>query len=75
MAGIGEAEATEAGTREATEAGTNIADDLELRRSDRYNLRKRPRAEAHRTWVEEELDSTDPVSYRDAIQHPQLSQK
>ena len=34
-------------------------------RSGRYDLRKRPRAVAHRTWVEEEpMDSADPVSYR-----------
>jgi len=38
--------------------------------SSRYDLRKRPRVVAHRMRVEEEpMDSTDPVSYREAIEH------
>jgi len=42
----------------------------------RYHLRKRPRAVAHRIWVEEEpMDSADPVSYREAIAHPRFGQK
>ena len=53
-------------------------------RHPRYNLRKHlcrafesssGFAGAHRTWVEEELDSADLVSYRAAIKHPQLGQK
>jgi len=42
----------------------------------RYDLRKRPRAVAHRIRVEEEpMDSADPVSYREAIEHPSLGQQ
>ena len=44
--------------------------------SSRYDLRKRPRVVAHRIRVEEEpMDSTDPVSYREAIEHPRLGQQ
>jgi len=35
----------------------------------------RPRAAVHRTWVEEESDSADPVSYQNAIGHPRLGPK
>jgi len=44
--------------------------------SSRYDLRKRPRVVAHQIRVEEEpMDSTDPVSYREAIEHPRLGQQ
>jgi hypothetical protein len=58
------------------DAGRLVDADM-LRRYDTvsFNLRKRPRAVAHRIWVEEESDSADPVSYRNAVEHPKLGQK
>jgi len=42
----------------------------------RYDLQNRPRVVAHRIRVEEEpMDSADPVSYREAIEHPRFGQK
>jgi len=42
----------------------------------RYDLRKRPRVVVHRIRVEEEsMDSADPVSYQEAIEHPRLGQQ
>ena len=62
--------AVESGTPDA--AGHVVEHDPEPR-TGRYDLRKRPRAVAHRTWVEEEpMDSADPVSYRKPIEHPRL---
>ena len=45
------------------------------RHSGRYNLWKRTRVDAHRIWVEEELDSADPVSYHNDVEHPKLGPK
>jgi len=50
-----------------------LVDTGELRHTTtRYNLWKRPYSAAHRTWVEEESDSADPVSYQNSVKHPTL---
>ena len=42
----------------------------------RYDLRNKPKTVAHRIRVEEEpMDSSDPLSYREAIAHPRFGQK
>jgi len=57
-------------------ASQRMANGPQLGQPSSYNLRKRPRALlAHRTWVEEESDAADPVSYRMAIEHPRLARK
>jgi len=57
-----------------TDPSLLAADNVRLN-TGRYNLQKRPRAVGHRTWVEEESDSADPVSYQNAVRHPRLGPK
>ena len=68
----------EAGAPQVADAGASqrMADGPQLGQLGSYNLRKRPRALlAHRTWVEEESDAADSVSYRMAVEHPRLARK
>jgi len=78
VAEAGAPQVADAGAPQVADAGASqrMADGPQLGQPGSYNLRKRPRALlAHQTWVEEESDSADPVSYRMAVEHPRLARK
>jgi len=64
----------DADSPQPTDPSSLAADEVRLN-TGRYNLRKRPRAVAHQTWVDEEPDSADPVSYQNAVRHLKLRPK